>query len=52
MIMKGGIDIFIFEIQQAPPEVLLPSAKNSARKAGLALPEVILKGLVGFFKKS
>ena len=34
MIVKSGLDIFYFEIQQAPSELLLPSAsaEKSAQK--------------------
>ena len=30
MLVKSGLDFFYFEIHQAPSELLLPSAKQSA----------------------
>jgi hypothetical protein len=32
MMVKSGLDFFYFEIEQAPSELLLPSAKKYAQK--------------------
>jgi hypothetical protein len=32
MMIKSGLEFFYFEIERAPSELLLPSAKKSAQK--------------------